>query len=484
MKLVQRFFRDSGIYGLAMILTKGLTILLVPVYTALLTKAEMGMLDLLLGWTAIGTLLVGFDISNALAREYGEAHDERLRKRFSSTALWFSVGMFGFAAVVGQVLAPFIARWTFGAEAALALAPVKVAFLSMAVSGVYLVVVQQLRWMLRPVCFGVVSITYTVVSLSGTIGFSGALGLGVSGVFWGMALGALVGGVLAHFYSKGEFGVMFDRRLLRKMLRFCLPLIPSSLAVVVSQYVARFFVEHHLGLGQVGVFGVSVRLAGLMGLVMLGFGSALTPLIYANQHDPETPAQLAQIFKIFVALASVGLGGFSLFIPEILAVLARGDYTESRWLLPWLAPAILLAQMYIFAPGPWIARRTSLVAGINVGSALLAVLLNALLVPVMGIVGAAVATLLSALANFAASMSVSQSLFAVPHRWGRLWMALLPGIAVMLAASLVPGEISAVTVGAKALGLLGLAVVVAWVSGFGVLELRGALRAFRGRLNR
>lgn len=467
MSLVRKFLRDSGIYGVAMILSKGLTILLVPVYTALLTKAEVGMLDLLLGGVAIASLLIGLDISNALAREYGDAHDEHLRKRFSSTALWFSVGVFGTASALGLLAAPIIADWAFESQPE-ATGAVGVAVVSMGISGVYLVVVQQLRWMLRPVHFGIVSITYTAASLGATILLAGPAGLGVAGVFGGMTLGALAGTVLAHTFSRGEFGWTFDWGLLRKMLRFCVPLIPSSLAVVVGQYVSRFFIERHLGLEDVGIFAVSLRIAGLMGLVMLGVGSALTPLIYANQHDAATPGQLGRIFKIFVSLASLGLGVFALFIPEILAVLAQGNYNEARQVLPWLAPAVLLAQMYVFAPGPWIARRTSLVATINVSTAVMAIFLNAALIPRLGIFGAAVATLTYALVTFIASMGVSQRLYPVPHRWARLLIILGPGLVTMVLAMALPGDITLGLIAAK----VGIAVCLfAAIASLGGLEL-------------
>jgi O-antigen/teichoic acid export membrane protein len=251
------------------------------------------------------------------------------------------------------------------------------------------------------------------------------------------------------------------------MLVFCIPIVPSSLAVVVSQYASRFVLEHDLGRDAVGVFGVATRLGGLAGLVMLGFGSALTPLIYAGHHDPGTPKQLARIFRIFVAVAALGLAGLTLFAPEILALLTRSDYSAAMPLLGWLAPAFLLSQMYIFAPGAWIRRRMWWVAAINFGTAAAAVGLNLLLVPRFGLTGAALATVLAAGLNFGFNMVVSQKFYPVPHHWRALGAVVIIGMAAMVAAAFLPREISLINLLWKS-GLL--AMVAMAIIGVGGVE--------------
>ena len=112
--MVRRFFKDSALYGFATILSKGLTVLMVPIYTAFLSKTQLGLLDLLLGAMAVLSMIIGLDISNALAREYGESGDYESKRRYSSTALWFSVGIFGVALALILPGAGSIAHAAFG----------------------------------------------------------------------------------------------------------------------------------------------------------------------------------------------------------------------------------------------------------------------------------------------------------------------------------------------------------------------------------
>jgi len=94
--------------------------------------------------------------------------------------------------------------------------------------------------------------------------------------------------------------------------------------------------------------------------------------------------------------------------------------------------------MYVFAPGLGIAKRSGTQALITLAGAVLNTILNFLMIPVWGIVGAAGATLISAALVFAAYMTVSQRLWFVPHAWGRLAAATAAVAAIGLVGLLLP----------------------------------------------
>jgi O-antigen/teichoic acid export membrane protein len=184
-------------------------------------------------------------------------------------------------------------------------------------------------------------------------------------------------------------------------------------------------INHYLSLNDVGLFGIGFRVAGMVGLVIVGFQGALTPLIYAHHRDPSTPAQLARIFRIFVAFALLMFLMVSVFAKDIMLVLTIPAYYDAANIVVFLIPAILLSNMYIFAPGTAIEKKTHIILLINVGGALLNVLLNAVLIPHFGIEGASVAKLISYGLVFGAYMWFSQQLYYVPHGWKSMMQATL-----------------------------------------------------------
>jgi O-antigen/teichoic acid export membrane protein len=115
--------------------------------------------------------------------------------------------------------------------------------------------------------------------------------------------------------------------------------------------------------------------------------------------------------------------GLAMFADEIIAVFTTPEFYPGAIVVPILAPALILSGMYVLAPGLAIAKRTGSIALISIGGATLNTVLNLLLIPILGISGAALATLIGAASMFAAYMIISQRLYPVPHAWTPLALA-------------------------------------------------------------
>jgi O-antigen/teichoic acid export membrane protein len=192
---------------------------------------------------------------------------------------------------------------------------------------------------------------------------------------------------------------------------------------------------------------------------------ALTPLIFAAFRQPEAPTEIADIFRRIVGLVLLLGVGLSLFAPEIVSVVATTAYAQAAKVIPFQIAAIVFAGLIVFAPGLWIAERTRSVALITIGGAVLNVLLNLALAPAFGIVGAALATLLSAIAVFGLLMRASQRIYRVPYPFlttagGALLAAIVIGASGILTGEPLPWPVRALLgIGAAgafvALGLVG-----------------------------
>ena len=79
--------RDSLIYGLASILSRGLAIFLLPIYTRVLSPADYGVYDLLVTLVALANLVVALEVSQGLARYWADTGDAAARIRFSKSSI-------------------------------------------------------------------------------------------------------------------------------------------------------------------------------------------------------------------------------------------------------------------------------------------------------------------------------------------------------------------------------------------------------------
>lgn len=421
--MLKALLRDSVIYAIPSIVSRGLAIILIPLYTRVLSPADYGSFDLLSAFAVLVNLTVALEVSQGVARFYSDEKDAGRRVVYASSAFWFTI--FCYAVFLGAAFffnkeLALIAMGREGVEAEF-----QVGVIYIFINGIFYLMQNQFRWELRSAHYAIVSLAVTVVTAVLAVILTYVWTWGLVGLLLGMAGGALVGCLYGLWYLRNSFRFQFQRNQLKEMLVFSVPLVPSGIAVFVSQYIDRLMINHYLSLGDVGIFGIGFRVASMVGLVIVGFQGALTPLIYAHYHDPATPEQLARIFRIFIAFALLLFLMVSMLAKEIMMVLTIPAYYDAAHIVVFLIPAILLSNMYIFAPGTAIEKKTHIILWINVAGAVLNALLNAVFIPSFGIEGAAIAKLISYGFVFGAYMWASQKLYYVPHDWKSLAQATL-----------------------------------------------------------
>lgn len=428
--MFRQFLKDSAVYGTATILSRAVSLLLLPFYTRVLSPTDYGITDILTVFASFVAVTIALEIVQALARHYPDAQTEAEKAAYASTALWFTAIVYTLFVIVCMVFSRPLASLILESSAHGLV--FQVALLSIWANGIFYLVQSQLRWGLQAKEYAIASLASTIISIGASIVLVLALRLGVLGVIGGQLAGSVVGAALSFFYGRRSLRLVFDRSKLAEMLRFSLPLVPSSVGVIVKLYIDRIAIKTLMSMAEVGLFGLGYRLASVTSLLMVGFQRSLMPLVYTHYRNPSTPREIARIFRYFVALALLIFLGMSLFAKEILVVVATPDYYEAATVVPLLVLSTLLSGMYVFAPGLGIAKKTSVVATINILSAVLNVALNFTLIPYLGIVGSALATLLSAAFAFGASMIYSQKHYFVPHDWKRLGLATLVTIGAVV----------------------------------------------------
>lgn len=413
--IIEAALRDSLVYGVASIFSKAMSVLLVPLYTRVLSPGDFGAYDLFMTLGALVNLVVALEISQGLARSWADTSEGEARRRLASTSLWFSVLMYGMFLMAGLLGADALNQFVTGDEQYVDAMRWGIGF--MAANGIWLLVLNQFRWELRSKAHAGISIAYAGITLLLALVFCYGLQLGLVGVLIAQWLAACLSCFLGLWLLRGTFRLAFDPGQLRAMLQFSLPLVPAGVAVFVSLYFNRLALNHFGTLTDVGHFGIGNRIAGLVTLLIMGIQAALTPLVYQHHQDPQTPGQLARLFGWFTGLALVGCLFLSLFARELVWLFATPAFMPGAALVGVLAPAALLSQLYVFAPGMAIARKSTWQLGVTLLSALVCVACNWWLVPIRGVQGAALATLASSLVFFGCWLALSQRLYRIPYAW-------------------------------------------------------------------
>ena len=434
--MLKAVLRDSLVYGLASILSKGLAIFLLPLYTRVLSPSDYGAYDLLITLGVLANLIVALEISQGLARLWSDTPEKGARQRLASTSLWFTVLMYGAFLAISLSAAPQLNSWILGDDRYLDAFQLGVGFI--AVNGIYYLLLNQFRWELHSKAYATVSVVYALLNLLLAAIFCLLMDLGLTGVMLSQLIAAFIACWLSLSLLRRTFIFALDMQQLRDMLRFSTPLVLAGLAVFISLYINRLAINHFCSLEDVGHFGISSRIASLASLLIIGIQAALTPLVYQHYREPHAPRQIARLLNWFMATALVGCLFLALFSRELLMLFTTPKFMAGAALVGVLAPALLMSQMYIFAPGIAIAKKTHWQLWVTMLGATASVAGNWLLVPLWGVWGAAMATLLSSLIFLLFWLSLSQRLYPIPYAW----RSIVPAVLMFIACTLLGIELN------------------------------------------
>jgi O-antigen/teichoic acid export membrane protein len=251
--------------------------------------------------------------------------------------------------------------------------------------------------------------------------------------------GCFAGLLVVH---DARLGVLLpDRESLRELLHFLLPFLPAGVCTICMNAVDRFLLAHYAGPAEVGAYGIGCRLATVV------VALAATPLLrvwnsrmYEVADSPDAPVLFGQmITRILGAFLFLGLG-VTLMHREVLTLFAGAEYAASGG----VACVVVLAQFFLtaavlFDAGFYIKRRTDLKLWITLSTAVTVVVLQLVLVPLLGGLGAAVATLLTAVVQVLLTYHLSQGIYPVRAEFGRM----LAGVAIAVALWLIGQQMPA-----------------------------------------
>jgi O-antigen/teichoic acid export membrane protein len=231
--------------------------------------------------------------------------------------------------------------------------------------------------------------------------------------------------------------------------------MPAEASLYLLNYVDRIIIVRTVGLAEAGLYSLAVKFAQAVNVLVRGFQLAWPPLAYSIRDDGEARRAYATVVTLFVAGCAFVVTGMWLFSRWIVRALAAPEFFDSYEAVGLISTAVTLYAVYMVLVV--ILGRTGRTE-FNLPATLAAlaanVVLNLLLVPPLGIVGAGLALVASYVVVLALMYVFTQRLFPVPYQWGRLARVVLTA-AILVGA----GELLMPSSGAR--GLLGRAALFA-----------------------
>jgi O-antigen/teichoic acid export membrane protein len=432
----RRLVSDSAIYGFGGVANQALAVILVPIYANVLGVNDFGVMALVNTTLSLATTTVSLALPQAFFRSYLMEHDDIPgRARVLSTALGLRllVSLAGLALLL--LLAFPLTRLLFGDSSRLTvmllIGPIVFS------DTLNLVPLSLLRAERQPAAYAALSFSRAVLGSVMIIVFVVGFRLGVLGVVLGALVSAVtVAGVgIVLLARAGRLRVAIDRPLAGRMLAFSLPLVPASIASWTLNLSDRYLVGAFQGHAAVGVYSAGYTIGLVVNaLVVAPFSLAWGATFWQFSKSERAPEIYARVMAGFVVVASFIALGLSAVSTDGLRILFRPAFEAGRFVVPFSAFAYVLYGIYtIGATGINIEGRTRVLPITTGVAAVSNVAMNLVLIPLVGYLGAAVATVVSYGVLAISTTLVSQRYYPVPWPWFRMGGAM--GLAGALAAA-------------------------------------------------
>ena len=434
--------KDTAIYGLSSIVGRFLNYLLVPVYTLAMPVQEggYGVVTNIYAWVALVLVLLTCGMETGFFRFANNGKDDPQRV-YSTALLSVGAGSLAFVAV-GLLLLQPIAGWLGYGEHPWYVGMMMVV---VAMDAVQSIPFAYLRYRRRAVRFAALKLLF--IGLNIALNLVYYVGMGGTDVGKAFLFNLLCTStiMLCMVPELRGFRYVLDRELLRRMMRYCLPLLVLGLAGILNQVADKIifpfvYPDKEEGIVQLGIYGAASKIAMIMAMLTQAFRYAYEPFVFGKSRDKdnrETYAQGMKYFIIFTLLAFLAV----MFYLDILRHLIGRGYWEGLRVVPIVMMAEIFMGVY-FNLSFWykLTDETRWGALFSLAGCTVLVALNVLLIPRLGYMACAWAGLAGYGVAMLLSYSVGQRRYPIRYDLKAIGLYVLLAAVLYALAMLVPVE--------------------------------------------
>jgi O-antigen/teichoic acid export membrane protein len=438
--LASRLFelsRHSVIYGIGGLTSRFLAVLMLPLYTSYISVGDYGRIELLMSVMAVVVTLIRGGANYGFIRFYFLDQEAGYRRRLIRTVFWAQMTYSTLVLALCVVFASEIARLLnvnyrpgaslHGSGTSLVIATAVLLWLNVN----YAQLTNLFRAEQRSLAFSIATLVNIGITVPLTVILVVVYKHGPLGIIVGNLSGTLIVFVALLGYRREQLGLQFDRKLLRTMNRFGVPLMASALAMWVTNFGDRFMLAKLLhgnyALHQLGQYSTAYKISSAMVLLFTAFQVAWPAFAYSIEDETEAKRTYSYVLTYLMFIAAWVAVGLSLFAPWIVHLLARRPgYWPASDAVPALAfTSVFYAGFIVVTIATGRARRTQFNWIATTAAAGFNFALNLWLIPAYGMLGAAYATLSAYILLLLLRTWNAQRVYPVQYQWRRVVVLVL-----------------------------------------------------------
>ena len=417
---IKRLLTHFVIYGLGNVAGRLVGFLLLPIILRYLSPEDYGTLEIFQVLKNICLAFLPLGLASSIFRYYFKTDDLNEQQEIVNTAFWLLLAIALALSLLCFLNRTLLSQWLWG-KSDYAMHVVVVAG-TISLEIIKAIPLALFRVRDRSKMYSVVQLFHVITHLSLNILFLVVFKMGIMAILLGGLVSSLVVIILLSptFFPFLVPHITF--RDVKRLLRYGLPVAGVSLIFLLINTLDRFFIKHFCALDELGIYSLGTRFSGLLQLLLVTpFNLVWLPFALSIEKQPNSKEVYSSVLTYFLFLSLLLALTISLLTPDVIRIISPQSYWGSYRFVSLLS---LSAVFFIINRNVGIgisirektefhlfAASVSLVA--NIGA-------NYLLIPHLGIMGAAISNLASLAIMVSITFFVSQRMYPIRYEFGRL----------------------------------------------------------------
>ncbi len=432
LSIFKALFKQTFIYGLATVLPRMLSFLLVRLHTGediLKSVADYGDVSLIYSYFVLFNVILAYGMETAFFRFFNKETDKE--KVVSTAAIALVVTSFAFFSIALYFQNHLAQIVDIRADY------IHLVLWILLLDALVVIPFAWLRANAKPMKYAIIKLTNVILNLGLNLFFLIGLkkiALGGEGMFSSiyrsnfevnyifianLIASAVTLLLMVGFYFKITY--TFDKHLWRRMMRYAMPVLIAGVAFSINETFDRILLNKLLPEGiaktQVGMYSACYKLALFMTLYATAFRLGIEPFFFSHAKSKNPQKGYALILEYFVIFGAIILLTVIVFV-DLLKIIFIGD--EAYWEAMWIVPLILLANFCLgiyHNLSVWykVTDNTKYGAYISICGAIITLGLNFWLIPILSYKGAAIATLSAYAIMMVLSFYLGKKHYPIPY---------------------------------------------------------------------
>lgn len=381
---------NSFLFALGSFGSKLITFIMLPLYTVALSQSEYGISDLVLTSTSLLLPVISLSIYESMLR-FGMDSKYESKKILSNSVFVTSISSI---ILITSVPIVFLLDIKYGYFVLFLLILQSFqSLLSQYAKATDKIRIFALNGILLSLLTAVLNIVFLVVLKMGIIGY-------------------LVSLILAYLFSNLWLIIMLhitndlsrkdiDFRLIKEMLNYSIPLIPNSIAFWINNTANRYFILFFLGSTMNGIFAIANKIPSLLSILNSIFFQSWQMSAIEEYDSKDKSKFYTDVFNVYSKFLFFGTSFILVFLKLIVQVAVSDNFYEAWKYVPFLLLTVVYSSFSSFLGTNYIAaKKTRGVFFTTIIGAVINLVLNLILIPIIRLNGAGISSMISFLSIF------------------------------------------------------------------------------------